>query len=404
MGFIKFVKLSFGLVLKGHRTYFMWLALLLALIALGAFHYLQQLQQGLIVTSMRDQISWGFYIGNFTFMVGVAAAAVVLVVPAYIYDWKPIKEIVLLGELLAVSAIIVCVFLVTVDIGRPERAWHLTPIIGNLNWPASLLAWDIFALTGYFILNWFIVTYLVYKAFAKQEVNHRLLKPLIYLSIPLAVSIHTVTAFLYVAVPGRPFWHNPILAPRFLASAFCSGPALLLIVFQIIRARTSFDITDKALDKIAELLTYAMVINLFLFGCELFTEFYSPTEHTIHAEYMFFGLHGHQDISIYIRIGVILNLIACTIYLFPPLRHNRLFMNLGALMVFCGVYIEKGMGLIIPGLTPDPLGDLYHYFPSPVEWFVGIGVLAFGALIYTLMVKVAIPISLGQVDIETELR
>jgi len=393
---VKFVYFSLRSVLKGSKAYYLWLCLLVAVMALGLIAYYQQLVHGMIVTAMRDQLSWGFYIGNFTFTVGIAAAAVVLVIPAYVYQWKPIKEIVLLGELLSICAIIVCILLVTVDLGRPERMWHLFPVIGHLNWPSSLLAWDIIALGFYFFVNLFIVSYILYKTFHGKEVNHHLIRPLVFLSIPLAVGIHTVTAFLYAALPARPFWHNPLLAPRFLASAFCSGPALLLIVFQVIRNRTTFQISDRALNKIAELLTYALVINLFFFGCELFTEFYSPTEHAVHIQYMFFGLNGHSEITLYIWCGTLLSVLACVIYLMPRVRRIPFFMNLGAIMIYCGVYIDKGMGLLVSGQTPDTLGEFYSYFPTYVEWFVGTGIFAFGALIYTLLIKVAIPISSGQ--------
>jgi molybdopterin-containing oxidoreductase family membrane subunit len=103
---------NFFIVLKqvtvGNKYYYAWLAFLGLLMFIGAVSYGSQLQNGLIVTAMRDQVSWGFYISNFTFLVGLAAAAVLLVVPAYIYNFKPIKEIVLFGELLAVAAITMC--------------------------------------------------------------------------------------------------------------------------------------------------------------------------------------------------------------------------------------------------------------------------------------------------------
>ncbi len=144
--FTRFVAGSVRLVLSGPRTYWTWVVSLVVLILSGAMAYANQFTTGLIVTSMRDQVSWGFYIGNFTFLVGVAAAAVVLVIPAYIYDWKPIREIVIYGELLAVSAIIMCMLFVLVDVGRPDRLWHLVPPLGTLNFPRSILAWDMIVL------------------------------------------------------------------------------------------------------------------------------------------------------------------------------------------------------------------------------------------------------------------
>ena len=126
-----FVVGSVRLVSRGNRFYWAWIALLGILIISGGMAYWDQVTLGLVTTGMRDQVSWGLYIGNFAFLVGVAAAAVVLVIPAYIYDWKPIREIVIYGELLAVSAIIMCLLFVLVDIGRPDRFWHLLATPGK---------------------------------------------------------------------------------------------------------------------------------------------------------------------------------------------------------------------------------------------------------------------------------
>ncbi|MBI1810350.1 MAG: polysulfide reductase NrfD, partial [Nitrospirae bacterium] len=262
-------------ITKGDIKYYAWIAFLLGLIALGINAYLQQLEHGLITTAMRDQIPWGFYLSNFTFLVGVAAAAVLLVIPAYLYQFKPIKEIVLFGEMVAITAITMCILFLTVDLGYPLRIWHLMPVIGMMNFPSSLLAWDVIVLSGYLSINLILVLYALYRLSIGKEYKLSLILPLILLSIPWAVSIHTVTAFLYNGFPARPFWNASILAPRFLASAFCSGPAIMLILFQIMRKLTKVEIENRALFKIAELIAYAMAINLFLLGAEIFKEFYS---------------------------------------------------------------------------------------------------------------------------------
>jgi molybdopterin-containing oxidoreductase family membrane subunit len=345
---------------------------------------------------MRDQVSWGFYIGNFTFLVGVAAAAVVLVIPAYIYDWKPIRQIVVYGELLAVSAIIMCLLFVTVDIGRPERFWHLVPPWGRLNFPSSLLAWDVFVLNIYFLLNFGVVTHILYRAFTGRPYAKRLVVPLVLLSIPMAVGIHTVTAFLYNGLAARPYWNSSILAPQFLASAFCSGPAILLIVLQVLRRFTRFEIQDAAVWKIAELMAYAMFLNLFLHGAEAFKEFYSDTEHLLYTRYWYWGLGEHRTLVPYAWSAVALNLLAFGLFIIPAARRNPITLNLGCLATYAGVYIEKGMGLIIPGLTPDALGEIYQYSPTLTELRVAAGVFAIGFLVFTLMLKVAVPIALGE--------
>lgn len=386
---------SLRVVLRGNALYWGWIALLLALSARGGVAYAAQLEQGLSATSMRDQVSWAFYIGNFTFLVGVAAAAVLLVIPAYVYHWKPMKEIVVLGELLALSSIVMCGLFVLVDVGRPGRLWHLVPGLGRLNLPSSLLAWDVVVVNGYLVLNFVIATYLLFSLFIGRKRDARILTPLVLLSIPWAIGIHTVTAFLYNGLAGRPFWNSAILAPRFIASALCSGPAVLLIALQLLRRFTRFEIQDAAIWKIAELMAYAMGVNLFLLGAEVFKEYYSATEHLAHMQYMFTGIDGHASIVPFMWLSVACSIVAFLLFLVPTTRRNPVTLNLGCLLIWAGVYLEKGMGLIIPGLTPDTLGEIYEYFPSRGELWVSAGIFSLGFLLFTLMLKVATPILLG---------
>jgi len=383
---------------RGNKYYWAWVATLLACIALGLISYFTQLQGGLIRTSMRDPVSWGFYIGNFTFLVGVAAAAVLLVIPAYVYHWKPIKEVVILGELLAISAIVMCALFVMVDIGRPDRVWHLMPVIGRLNVPSSLLGWDVLVLNAYLLLNIVIVSYLLFAMFRGRKPKTQFFTPLVLISIPAAIGIHTVTAFLYNGFGGRPFWNASILAPRFIASAFCSGPAVLLILMQLLRRFTRFEIQDSAIWKVAELMAYAMFLNLFLLGAEVFKEYYSNTEHLVHMQYMFSGIGEHRAIVPYMWLSVFCSISAFLLFLIPRTRRHPVTLNLGCILIFSGVYIEKGMGLVIPGLTPDTLGEIYEYFPTWIELGVAIGVFGVGALIFTVLVKIATPIMLRASD------
>lgn len=395
--FWRFVDGSARVVARGGRGYYAWLALLVTMITVGAIAYANQLQHGLITTNMRDQLSWGFYIGNFAFLVGVAAAAVVLVVPAYVYEWGPIKEVVLLGEIMAVSAVIMCMLFVAIDVGRPDRLWHLFPGIGNPHFPTSLLIWDILVLNAYFVINYFVVTYLVFKSYTGQPYNPAFIMPVIFLSIPLAISIHTVTAFLFMGLKSRPFWNTAILAPRFLSSAFCSGPALLVLIFQVLRSVRPIQISDAALRKIGELLAYAMAANLFFLACEVFRDFYaaSASAHTVHAEFQWFGLEEH-GIAAYTWFALACDVVAFTIFLVPALRNRLPVLSVGCVLAGAGVFTEKGLGLLLPGLTPDALGEIYRYAPSLNEVLVAAGVWGIGALVFTLMSKVAITITLGE--------
>ncbi len=384
------------LVSRGGRWYFAWLALLGAMIATGVAGYARQASHGLIATNMRDQVSWAFYIGNFTFLVGVAAAAVLLVVPAYVYAWKPIKEVVVLGEMLAVSALVMCLLFILVDTGSPQNMWHIFPLLGTPNFPSSLLVWDAIVLNGYLVINVTVVAHILYRLFNGKSYDKRVVVPLVLLSIPWAVGIHTVTAFLYNGMASRPYWNASILAPRFLASAFCSGPAILLVLFQILRKTTGFPISDEAISKIAEIMSYAMFVNLFLLGAEVFKEFYSATEHSVYTRYLFFGLHGHHAIVAFAWIAVSCSFLAFLLFVVPATRRNIYTLNLGCALIFAGVYIEKGIGLVIPGMTPDTLGEIYEYTPTATEWMVAAGVFGVGFLVYTLLVKIAVPILDGR--------
>jgi molybdopterin-containing oxidoreductase family membrane subunit len=395
MEFIQFLKGCGKLVSRGGRAYWLWVAALFAALAIGVVGYSRQAAVGLIATNMRDQMTWAFYIGNFTFLVGVAAAAVLLVIPAYVYQWKPIKEVVILGELLAISAITMCLLFVLVDMGRPDRFLHVVPFFGKPNWPHSLLAWDALVLNIYLAVNALVVVHILYRGFHGKGYDKRFVVPLVLFSIPMAVGIHTVTAFLYNGMAARPYWNASILAPRFLASAFCSGPAVLLILFQVLRKATGLEIKDEAIWKVAELMSYAMFFNLFLLGAELFKEYYSATEHLLHTRYYWSGIGEHRALVPYAWLSLACSIAAFLLFLVPKTRRNWLALNAGCILIWAGVYIEKGMGLVIPGMTPDTLGEIYEYTPTPTEWMVAIGVFGAGFLVFTALVKVAVPIMSG---------
>jgi Ni/Fe-hydrogenase subunit HybB-like protein len=401
MNFIRFITGSIKIVFRGSKTYYVWLFFLLILILWGGYGYSDQLAHGLIKTNMRDSVSWAFYIGNFTFLVGVAAAAVMLVIPAYIYDWKPIKEIVIFGELLAVCSVIMCLSFIMVDIGSPLRFWHMLPLIGTLNFPSSMLSWDFFVLNIYLLLNLIVVTYLLYCIFYKKEYNKSFVLPLVLFSIPMAVAIHTTTAFLYNALPGRIFWNSALLAPRFLASAFCSGPAILLILFQILRKTTKFEIKDEAIWKIAELMVYSMFIYLFFTIAELFKEFYSGTEHILYWKYLLFGLGDHKEIVLYSWSSIIMGFIAFILFLIPQTRKNFITLNIGAVLIYGSVYVEKGIALIIPAFTPDVLGQIYVYTPSMTEIRTAVMIFSIGFLLFTFLSKIAISIVFDDYNIDS---
>lgn len=549
--YLRFLQRCARVAFVGDWRYYTWMTLLSFIVLLGLNAYCKQFVSGLITTGMSDEVSWGVYIANFTFLVGVAAAAVMMVIPVYIYDNEEMHDLVIFGELLAVAAIVMCLLFVTVDLGRPDRFWHLIPGIGQLNFPASMLSWDVIVLNGYLLLNVWICGYLIYSRYQGRKPSKWFYIPFVFIAIVWAVSIHTVTAFLYVGLGGRPFWNSAIVGPRFLASAFAAGPALIILALQVIRRVTAaasvgeiavlraahapsrnrpatlddldllschlhelnalspderrralqdatvFEaetndvllkqgdvdfhaffvlagrvvvkreengryrvtrsvgpggqcgeisalngtprmasaiaeeptrllclpadslrammvnpevdtiirsrmserlmITDKALLTLRSIVQVSMIVNVFLLACEVFKEFYSGTTHGLSAKYLFLGLDGHHALVPWIWSAIGLNLIAMVLLLLPLSRSLR-FLNVACVLSIVGIWIEKGMGLVIPGFIPTPLGAVVDYLPSLNETLVCLGIWAFGLLLYTIFLRMSVPILQGRMS------
>jgi len=374
---------------RGSPRYHLWLLFLLTLSSLAVFLFTLQLREGLTITAMSQDVPWGFYIAQLTFLVGVAASAVMVVLPYYLHDFKAFGRITILGEFLAVPAVLLCPLFVLVDLGQPSRVINIF-LHPQLN---SMLFWDTVALSGYFILN-LVIGWQTLEAERTSTAPPRWVRRLVILSIPWAVSIHTVTAFLYAGLPARPFWFTAVLAPRFLASAFASGPALLILLAFVVRRVSRFDPGDEAIRKLAQIVTYAMVLNLFLFGVEIFTVIYSGMEHhTIHLRYLFFGLNGEGGtIAPFMWLSIALAVSATFLLLIPSIRNNFRVLPLICGMVFVAIWLDKGAGMLTGGFVPSPLGHITPYFPSLTETFIGVGLYAFGALVLTLLYKIVLSV------------
>lgn len=374
--------------LTGSKRYWLWMALLAGVFLVGFLFYLRQLSYGLGITGMSRDVSWGLYIAQFTFLVGVAASAVMVVLPYYLHNYKTFGRITILGEFLAVAAVIMCMTFVIVDLGRPDRLFNL--ILHPS--PNSILFWDVIVLNGYLLLN-IIIGWTTLDAERKSSPPPRWVKPLIYISIPWAISIHTVTAFIYAGLPGRSFWLTAIMAPRFLASAFASGPAFLIILCFITRKFTKFDPGREAIQKLAEIVTYAMITNLFFFAMELFTTFYSNIPHHVrHFDYLLFGLEGHSRLVPWIWVSITLATIAVIILANPFTRKKEGFLLAACMATFFSIWTEKGLCLVIAGFIPSPLERIFEYTPTGPEISISSGVWAMGIIILTALYKIAISV------------
>jgi molybdopterin-containing oxidoreductase family membrane subunit len=394
---VEFGKHAVRTTLHGNRQYWIWMACLSVVMLAGAYGYFLQLRDGLAVTGMNDHVSWGLYISNFTFLVGMAAAAMMLVLPAYVLHDVDFSRAVLMAEAVAVSALIMCLAFVVVDIGNPFASWHLIPLIGYLNFPRSLLAWDVIVINGYLLINLAIPFYILYSRYTGRAPNKRAYLPWMYIAVMWAVSIHMVTAFLLAGLPARPFWNTALLGPRFLASAFTAGPAFVILLLYFIRSHSKYEIADGAFNKLALMTTVAAQINLVMLGSELFYKFYSPTHHGINARYLFFGIGEYNALVPWVWTAIAMNTVATVALLFEPLRHNRRILSLACILLFIGIYIEKGMGLVIPGFIPSPLGEIVEYSPTLPELAVTAGIWAFGFAVLTVLIRVSLPIELGEV-------
>ena len=385
----------------GPKYYWLWLLFLCLVLGNGIAAYSFQVREGLVATGMSDQVSWGFYISNFAFLVGIAAAAVLLVVPAYIFDHKDVKNVVLVGEGMAVAAVVMAMLFVIADLGRPERFWHMIPGIGQLNFPLSLLAWDVIVLSGYLLLNLGIPFYILFKKYRGVEPDTRAYFPFVLLAIFWAISIHTVTAFLFSANPARPYWHTALLGPRFIASAFVSGPAIIIMTLQVIRRVTTYPVRQEVITLLALIMTIALQINIFFVIAELFTDFYNEGAHSASIRYLFLGLHGFDSLRPWIWTSLLLNLVAVTILTIHPTRRNMLTLNIACVLAVVGIWIEKGMGLVIPGFIPTPLGEVFEYTPTMVELTVSAGIWALGCLLFTLLAKLVIAVEQGKISADS---
>jgi molybdopterin-containing oxidoreductase family membrane subunit len=372
----------------GGRRYWTWIGVLAAVILLGFLFYLQQLRVGLGITGLSRDVTWGLYIAQFTFLVGVAASAVMVVLPYYLHDWKAFGKITILGEFLAIAAVIMCLLFVFVDMGQPMRILNVL-LYPTLN---SVMFWDMLSLGGYLLLN-AVIALVTLRSERSGVAPPGWLMPVIIVSIPWAISIHTVTAFLYSGLPGRPFWLTALLAPRFLASAFSSGPALLILLSMVVRRLTSFDPGREAIQKVSLIVTYAMITNVFFLLMEIFTVFYSQIpEHMEHYAFLFVGLHGHAPLVPWMWSSVILAMVSLVLLIDPRSRRNERILAAACGMVFLSIWIDKGLGLIVGGFVPTPLGHVVSYVPTVPEMAITLGIWAVGLVMITVFYKITLSV------------
>jgi len=374
----------FEKALAGSRRYWIWIGVLLSVILVGFLAYVREREVGLAITGLSRDVPWGLDISQFAFCVGLGASAVVVVLPYYLHDWKAFGKITLLGEILGMVAVFMAMLFIFVCMGQPMRLLNVI----LYPHPRSLIFWDLLVLSGYLLLN-AVITVTLVSAQREGVAPPGWIKPVILLSLPWAISIHTVTAFLFSGLAGRSYWATPLLAPRFLASAFTSGSALLILVILLLRWLRVFDVDPEAVPKLARIVTYCMLINLFFVLVEVFTAFYGRIpEHMEHFEYLFAGLNGSYNFARYMWLSVFLALASLLVLLVPGWRRNPRLLPLACAFAFVSVWLDKGLAWIVGGFTPSPLGAVTPYTPTWPEWSIVLGIWAVGILMVTVFYKI----------------
>ncbi|MFH1049523.1 MAG: NrfD/PsrC family molybdoenzyme membrane anchor subunit [bacterium] len=375
-------------VFIGSKKYWAWVIFLCALVGTGTLAFIYQFQEGLQVTDMSRDVTWGIYIAQFTFFVGVAASAVMVVLPYYLHNYKEFGKITILGEFLAIGAVLMCMTFIFADMGQPLRILNvfLHPT------PNSPMFWDTVSLFGYMILN-ILISHVALKSEKNGMHPPKWIKPIIILSIPWAVSIHTVTAFLYSGLAARPFWMSAIMAPRFLATAFSAGPALLIVLCLLLRKISNFHVGKEPLQKLAIIATYAMLLNVFFLSLEIFTAYYSGMHHhTAHFQFLYFGLEGNYTLVPFMWTSTVLAIGSILLLIVPKWRKNEGMLLWASIFVFLSIWLDKGLGMIVAGLTPTPLGHVVSYFPTITEFLITLGIFGLGALVVTGLYKIALTV------------
>ncbi|HEC28395.1 MAG TPA: polysulfide reductase [Gammaproteobacteria bacterium] len=399
---IKFTTDYVGYVVKGGPKFYAWLGFLGIFVLFWMYGNYMQWTEGMIVTGLTDQVSWGLYLANFVFLVGVAAGAVTVVFPAYVYKHKALHEVAVLGEMLAIAAVVMCLLFVFNHMGRPDRVWHMLPYIGIFNWPNSMLTWDVLVLSVYLVLNVVGGFYFLYMKYTDQKLNKLFYMPIIYIAIVWALSIHTVTGFLLNTMPARPLWHTGMMPIRFIITAFAAGPSLIIIVFLTIRKNTKLWIKDEAINMLSQIIVWCLGIALFLTLSEVVTDLYHPTEHSAGLEYLMLGHNGLNRLVPWFWSSLAMMVVAFVMLLFPSVRKNHNKLVVACVLAFVGIWIEKGMGLLIPGSIPSPIGEFTEYYPTLLEIFNSIGNWAIGFIVLTVLLKGAIGILLGDIKYAKE--
>lgn len=341
---------------------------------------------GLVLTGVNEDVPWGLYISFFTFWVGVAASAVIFSFAAYVFGDKHFKRIVPLAEAQAIVALVITVWGIVANLGRPERALVLMPQLAN---PRSMLDWDFIVIFTYMALNAVAFVYTVHKYRLGEDLPRGFIVPFMIVSTPFAIGIHTVTAWMFHALTSRPALNTALLAPRFIATAFASGPALLLLLVYILEKTTSWLKVDFSVyRRTLNVIVISLATGLFFTPAEFHEALWYTTEPLKRGQLLATLLGGGIPLlTTLFWLWLSLGVAAAILGMLPPVRSSKAGIAFTALVTFIAVFSEKTLATILPGFVVNPLGLQASYNITPLEVFVSIGIHATVFILFAILVR-----------------
>ncbi len=368
------------------------LGVLGVLVAAGVACWIYQLMNGLGVTGMSNANSWGLYIICFMFMVGLSAGGLIVASSASVFHVAEYKKVALPAIILSTVCICMAGMFVLIDLGGIQRVWR---ILTGPN-PVSPLFWDICVITCYLVVN---IVYLVMMT--KHGANSAAVSRVSRFALPVAILVHSVTAWIFGLEIAKEGWYSAIMAPIFVASAMDSGLALLLVVLAGLRKAGVLQVEQKLYANLAGLLATCIAVDAFFIGCEVLTMAYPGAAGAETLALMAFG-----PTAPFFWLEVVAGLLVpFCILVFAKNRQKTGLVLLASALVILGVFCKRCWLLLTSFIVPNvqgangiTLGTLEaqqgglgmwalggSYAPTWTEVVIVLGVVALGALAFILL-------------------
>jgi molybdopterin-containing oxidoreductase family membrane subunit len=373
------------------RAWPAWLAVLAVGLLIGFASFIYQWSQGLGVTGLSNTITWGLYIVAFMFLVGISAGGLIVVAGAELAGSTRFEHINRLAVVCSVAAVATAAGTILPDLGRPQRAWKMIvqPHV------TSPLVWDMGVLSVYLaigLIDLWILT--------RRPLPRRALRIMAIVSLPVAILVHSVTAWIFGLLVARPFWNTPLLAPLFITSALVSGTALVVATGWVVERTTSFRVGSGVFDGLRRLLVWFVAADMFLLFTEVMTTLVSGDP--AHRDQLDILLTGRlapvfwAEILIGVAVPVVL-LLSRASRRTSVLAGAAVLLLLGVLAkrinILFAAEFEPLVGLA-PGIPGGRSGQPFRpdevYLPTWVEAGVLIGMTAFFLTIVTIGVQRAV--------------